>query len=773
MDPRLVLVIEFHSVVDSDEIHRNGMVLLDGSDRSAVVAFADDPALTVFHERLAAYRGDIPEGQKAPKYEAFFDAVVNIRAYGPQDRISPALAAHVEQLTQSEQLRLDVRCWHPDDGAIATEWLNECRAGAKSAGGEVVTAYQNDTIGLLIARVFLPSERLAEFAQLDVIASIDRLPVTDLSIADFHDLNVDQLPELVPPARNAPVLGLIDSGVASAHPLIAGTVLAAETLSPYIADGEDRHGHGTMVASLALHGHIPSALKQARLIPIAKIVSVAVLDSNAAFPDETLWESDLSEAIEYCADQGARVINMSLGDPTRPFLPPRQPAVASIIDHLARLRDLVIVVSTGNADPDIYLDGTPDDPTRAYLADLLRHPETRIIPPGTAALALTVGGVVSASAAGGYLGREPVERRPYGEVGWPSTITRRGPGVERSIKPEFVDASGTHGHEPGRRVTDAELGVIGASVRQPGRLLRADIGTSYAAPLISRIALGILGRYPGFTANLVRALTLLGATPTWDGVELASEGGPLGNSERRQAVQQLIGYGQPSLEGSLDVNPHRAVLIAEGKIAMDAVHVYELPIPSSFYESGGSRYLDVALAFDPPARSQRLDYLGNKIESYVVRDIEINELLELFSKFAAEEPVDDEPADDDANLTDEAGADGEGPDAAAAPKALGLRAALGSRRLIDFDTSVTERSRSTNQLGRKRFTQRWNEPSAGATYLIVRSLNRWCDNTLLQSYAIAVSLRRDPEQPQIYAELAAQLEAVVEVEVELETELEA
>lgn len=766
VDPRLVLVIEFHSLVDPDEVRRNGMVVLDGSNRSAVVAFVDDPAMAVFHERLDAYRGDIPDGQKSPKYEAFFDAVISIRPYGAGDRISPALAGYVEDLSEPEVLRLDVRCWHPDDGSLATDWLRDCSEGARRAGGEVASTYRNDSIGLLIARVYLPSDRLAVFAELDVIASIDRLPATELSKADFHSLNVDQLPQIVAPARNAPILGIIDSGVASAHPLIEGAVLAAEALSPHIADGEDRHGHGTMVASLALYGPIPEALKRARLVPIAKIVSVAVLDSDAAFPDDSLWESDLAEAIEYCAEQGARVINISLGDPTRPFMPPRQPAVASIVDHLARLHQVVIVVCTGNADPEVYLSDLSGDSTRTYLVDLLQHPETGIIPPGTAALALTVGGIAHRSAAGGFVGREPVERRAFGDEGWPSTITRRGHGVESATKPELVASSGTHGYEPGRRVLDAELGVIAASVGQPGRLLRSDVGTSYAAPLVSRIALGIVARFPEFSANMVRALTLLGASPCWDGAALQGPEGALADSLRRDAVRKLTGYGQSSLQNALDVGTHRAVLVAEGSIAMDAVHVYEVPIPSSFYESGGSRFLDVALAFDPPARSQRLDYLGNKIETYLVRDIEMSELLELFSK-VVDEADEDEPTESGTSITNDGGEQDEG----AASVARGLSAVLGSR-LLKFDSSVTERSRSANQLGRKQFKQRWSGPATGNTYLIIRSVNRWCDSSLLQPYAVAVSMRRDLDQPEIYAELAARLEAVVELEIELEAELE-
>ena len=80
--------------------------------------------------------------------------------------------------------------------------------------------------------------------------------------------------------------------------------------------------------------------------------------------------------------------------------------------------------------------------------------------------------------------------------------------------------------------------------------------------------------------------------------------------------------------------------------------------------------------------------------------------------------------------------------------------------------------RSANQLGRKQFKQRWSEPTTGGTYLVVRNVNRWCDSSMFQTYALAVSLRRDTDQPEIYAELAARLEAVIELEIEVETELE-
>jgi len=765
VDPRLILVIEFHSAIADAEIARNDMVVLDGADKSAVVAFADDVSLATFHERLAAYRGPKPEGQESAQYQSFFDSIVSIRVFGPDDRVSIMCSEYVRELPEPTRLRLDVQCWHPGDAVAASEWLSELNRAAVAAGGEVVTTYKNDPIGLLISRVLLPSGALELLAELDVIASIDLLPSTDLTTAELHNYEASELPAVAAPSKNAPVLGLIDSGVASAHPLLAGAVLSAEALSPHITDGEDRHGHGTMVASLAIHGPIPEALTQAQLVPLARIVSVAVLDSDCAFPDDSLWEQDLVDAIEYCAGQGARVINLSLGDLNRPFRGPRQSPIAAIVDQLARQLNVVVVVSTGNSDPMTYLNDDTGSPFRQYVADLHGHADTGLLPPATAAIALTVGGFSRARAAGGYASREPVERRSYSPPGWPSSITRRGLGVESAVKPELVAPAGTHAFEPNRpTILDAELAVVGAGIGS--KLLAWDLGTSYAAPLVSRVALGVLHRFPDFSANLVRALVLLGANPVWLGDDIEVAGASQPKAAQRAAVRSLTGYGETSLGSALDVTPHRVVLTAEASIQMNAVHIYQLPIPSSFYHSGGKRFMDVSLTFDPPTRSQRLDYLGNKLEFHVVRDIGLDEVLEVFTKFAGQDDREDEGLEEEEL---EADVDGDH----VVKKSSGISDLLGSRR-INFDASVSELSRSANQRAHREFSQKWSPSSTDGAFLVVRSLNRWADSTLEQDYAVAVSLRRDESQAEIYNELALQLEAVAEIELvaEAETEVE-
>src|SRR5690606_32175021 len=147
--------------------------------------------------------------------------------------------------------------------------------------------------------------------ELDAIARIDVLPLPALSTPRLFDTNVGNMPEILPPLDGAPVVGIVDSGVASAHVLLAGAIRASEALGAGIADDQDEHGHGTMVASILLHGDVPRALSRGLpLRPMCWVASARVLDAQNQFADQRLWESDLSDAIEWCIAQGASIINL-------------------------------------------------------------------------------------------------------------------------------------------------------------------------------------------------------------------------------------------------------------------------------------------------------------------------------------------------------------------------------------------------------------------------------------------------------------------------------
>jgi subtilisin family serine protease len=756
VDPKLVLVIELGASVDPGEFRRAGLRLLDASNKRVTVAFADDPQLAGFVERLDACASGVPAGQRTEPYAGFVDAIDSVRPLGPEDRISADLAAAVANAGLNEMLRIDVELWHPDSHDLALQWTDELRRAVVEAGGRVADVHVSDRAGVVLARIYAPADRISAIAELDTIASLDLLPTPALSIPQFWAATPEDLPTMYSPGAETPIVGLVDSGVASAHPLVGPAILAAESLSPAIADGEDRCGHGTMVAGLILHGPVDQALaRSVSLRPFCRIVSVAVLDHTNAFPDDDLWERDLVEAIEWCAGQGATVINLSLGDARRPFRSPRQSPAAALIDELARRLKLVIVVAAGNIPVLDYLLDVDDQALVTYPTDLLRDADSGVLDPASASLVLTVGGMTTAAAATGYSGHETLLRRPMGKPGWPSPITRRGPGVGGAVKPELVERSGTLGVESGRLVdSDPELGVISTQLAN-GRLLGHLVGTSMAAPLITRVAAAVKARHPTFGANLVRALVLLSAEPSSEFETSLVGASP---AARAAAVRNLCGFGRPGIAQAIESTSHRAVLVAEAAIPIDGVHIYELPVPSSFMRSGGMRGIDIALAYDPRTRKSRLDYLSNRLEFFLIRGIPLTRIIEVMTSVEGDEDIEFETDVDTAELTS--------PESRAPSTLSELRS-----HVVKLRPATQIRSAGTNQLGRTEFRTRLDPDRHSPMFVAVRDVNRWDDDTAMQSYGLAVAVWCSSEQGDVYSELEAKLEAVVEVEVEVRLDL--
>jgi subtilisin family serine protease len=760
VDPRLILVFELGGPVDLAEFRLAGLIVLDGSDRHVVVAFADDPALVSFHERLDAMRGGVPEGQKNEPHAAFFDAIDSLRTLDASDRLTDAVRVAIEMTDGAELLRIDIECWHPEDREIAAGWLTELEEAVTRIDGRVVDRYVHDGAGLLLARAYVPASRVVELAELDFVARIDVLPRAALSLPQLYGDELVDMPEGPAPAANAPIVGVVDSGVRSAHPLLAGVVVAADPVGTGITEGEDQHGHGTMVAALIAHGSIEGVItRDVRVPPICRIVSARVLDANNEFADDDLWEHDLEDAVRWCIDQGASIVNVSLGNSSAVLSSSRQLAGAAILDDLARTHDVTIVTCTGNIAPADYLTDIVDGTALEYPSRLLAAPHARLIDPASAMLALTVGAVTDAAAASGMTARENVVRVVMGKPGWPSPFTRIGPGLSGAVKPELVERGGTLGIESGRLVeNDAELGVISAGAKVD-RLLMQDLGTSFAAPLVARVAAAVKSRFPEFSANQVRALVLASTVPPEFADHL--EGGT--PAERQNAVRRLMGYGRPSIGRAIESTSHRVVLVAEDDVPVDGVHIYEIPVPSSFQEPGGQRGIDVALAFDPRTRARRLDYMSSRMDFHLFRGMSVDAIFESVARLDPADEYDIEAlSQEEEELT---------PEDAATPSAPPTVSQLGAK-VSKLLPATTIRSAGANQLGRKVFSQRFGDDHL-PMHLVVRNTNRWDDSSASQSYALAVVLWRTEGHDEIHAELEASLEAVVEVDVEIELEVEA
>jgi hypothetical protein len=266
-----------------------------------------------------------------------------------------------------------------------------------------------------------------------------------------------------------------------------------------------------------------------------------------------------------------------------------------MVDEFALKHDLVVIVSAGNfasadyaADPDI---------ASSYPTWLLDHEEAGLLSPAMSALALTVGALVADNEQGARPTIDSVDVRLIGKPGQPSPATRLGPGIENMIKPELAAPGGTYAYDAGlHQFVSTPYGhVVGAAAYPPDRLLASDVGTSFAAALVSHSALRVLGRYPMLSAPAVRALLLATTLP----IEPVMYGGTPG--DRREAQLKFSGYGRVSAEQAEFSEDYRAVMLAENKLRQDQVHFYSVPIPDSFFATG-RKMIALGFAFAPEGK---------------------------------------------------------------------------------------------------------------------------------------------------------------------------
>ena len=107
-------------------------------------------------------------------------------------------------------------------------------------------------------------------------------------------------------------IGIVDTGVDAAHPDLAGKVVAMADCvgKPCVAGAaRDTHGHGTIVSGIAA-AVTSNGRGVAGVAPDARLAVAKVLNTGGEGRVE-----DINNGIRWVVDNGARVVNLSLGDP--------------------------------------------------------------------------------------------------------------------------------------------------------------------------------------------------------------------------------------------------------------------------------------------------------------------------------------------------------------------------------------------------------------------------------------------------------------------------
>ncbi|QNP68997.1 S8 family serine peptidase [Streptomyces roseirectus] len=243
-------------------------------------------------------------------------------------------------------------------------------------------------------------------------------------------------------------VAVLDSGVDETHPDLKGVEVTQKNFSG-APDVKDRYGHGTHVASILAGSGARSGGRYKGVAP-----GVRLLDGKVLADDGFGDTSGIVAGMQWAVDQGARVVNMSLGSLDSPGTDPMEAAVARLSGKA------LFVVSAGN-------DGA--------------KPGT-IGTPGSAPAALTVGSV------------DKQDRI--------ADDSSRGPNLDGTPKPDITG--------PGVDITAAQT-TQGSEPAGDGYAVHS--GTSMAAPHVAGAAALLLQRRPELSGARLKSLLTGSAEP--------------------------------------------------------------------------------------------------------------------------------------------------------------------------------------------------------------------------------------------------------------------
>lgn len=637
IDPALILRVQMSGPLLEEEWNKVGLTLLSSDEDRSLVLFSSSDELAEFRRKIAAFGAGVPAGQINPAFSGFIANIEAISEVAPRDRIGmrarEAGLVEVDDFQPGTSYVIDIELWDLGRRELREHKIDDIVHYAEAR--EAVELDRHIGPNLTLVRLRCDGSLVRTLLTVEEIAELDFPPEPDLVTAERINLALEDLPEIEPLDDNAPLIGIIDSGI-NDHPLIEDIIVGAIAVPDALGTADD-HGHGTFVGGVATFGDLRGQLGAGTLVRQAQLCSAKVIDGNGKFPNSRLIPRLMREAITRLNEEfGCRIFVISLGDRTKVVEGGKVGPWAQTLDELVRELDVIIIVSAGNRQPRRGM--RIEEAVTNYPAYLMED-TNRLCEPAGGMNIVTVGAIahgngLSARAA------ENVGMRAITEAFEPSPFSRAGPGVRGAIKPDFTDIGGTlvyngptaalHGGE-----VRPEAGVMSLHYRPVDRLFAARSGTSHAAPLVAFKASQILARFPDSSANLVRALLAGSASiPDEASRRLAALGNP--------AELALCGHGRVDSERAAFSDDSRVVLYAEDELAIDHFAVYQIPIPELFQTERGARTIRVSLAYDPPVRHSRLDYNGVSMGFRLIRGCDARHVFEHYRQRAqAEGPVPD------------------------------------------------------------------------------------------------------------------------------------
>lgn len=369
-----------------------------------------------------------------------------------------------------------------------------------------------------------------------------------------HRMNSRPLPDGVLRAESepstCPIVAVVDSGVTGSIPDLESWIYTRER---FVAKAEENTYHGTFVAGLLVWGHVLNPAQPeigrhpCRILDIHVLPNLDPTHGEVGSITETELLQDLDQALGRHSNE-VKVWNLSLGSDEICRLD-RFSDFAVQLDNLQEKYGVTFVIAAGNY----------------QIPPLLRYPRaeasadaSRITSPADSVLGVTVASISQLD--------HPSSGTRRGE---PSPFSRNGPGPNHIIKPDLVHFGGNVGADFSH--------ALGMTSLECGPKLVEDIGTSFAAPLISRQLASVHHRItPTPSATLARAIL------THNALDIRTR-------ERvKDGEDHYVGFGTPlEVERALECRPWMMTLVFEETLRPGYYLEWDnFPYPESLTSSG-------------------------------------------------------------------------------------------------------------------------------------------------------------------------------------------
>ena len=294
-------------------------------------------------------------------------------------------------------------------------------------------------------------------------------------------------------------IAVLDTGIDADHPDFAGRIAGAQSFIDGVPEAVDDDGHGTHVASIAAGSGAGGGGQFRGIAPDATLL-VGKVCAPFGCP-----ESSILAGMEWAAESGAAVVNLSLGGVDSPGDDPLEQA----INELTAQHGTLFVAASGNRP----LCGGAD--------------RLQVGSPSTADAALSVGAV------------DPADRL--------ASFSCRGPRAgDRGLKPEIT--------APGVRIAAARVpGTPTGDIEPIDELYTRVSGTSMAAPHVTGAAAVLRQQHPDWRAVELKSALMGSASPN-PAVNIFHQGA--GRVDVARAIAQELNSSPATLSFGIARWPH-------------------------------------------------------------------------------------------------------------------------------------------------------------------------------------------------------------------------